>query len=62
MIQATKNSDMIQSVAGIVNHCIQQALSAQKTIRAVYLFDSVLDELHSGKQFRSYESLHGELP
>jgi hypothetical protein len=35
---------MIQSVAGIVNHCIQQALSARKTIRAVYLFGSVLDE------------------
>ncbi|MCA1787711.1 MAG: nucleotidyltransferase domain-containing protein [Desulfobacteraceae bacterium] len=35
---------MIQSVAGIVNRCIQQALSARETIRAAYLFGSVLDE------------------
>jgi predicted nucleotidyltransferase len=44
MIQADRYDKMIQSVAGIVNHCIQQALSARKTIRAVYLFGSVLDE------------------
>ncbi len=35
---------MIQSVAGIVNRCIRQALSARVVIRAVYLFGSVLDE------------------
>ncbi|MCA1795655.1 MAG: nucleotidyltransferase domain-containing protein [Desulfobacteraceae bacterium] len=35
---------MIQTVAGIANRCIQQALSARETIRAAYLFGSVLDE------------------
>ncbi len=35
---------MILSVAGIVNRCIQQAPSARETIRAAYLFGSVLEE------------------
>jgi predicted nucleotidyltransferase len=35
---------MIQSVAGIMNRCIRQALSARETIRAAYLFGSVLEE------------------
>ncbi len=44
MTQADKHDEMIQSVAGIVNLCIQQSPSARETIRAAYLFGSVLDE------------------
>jgi predicted nucleotidyltransferase len=44
MTQADKHDEMIQSVAGIVNLCIQQSPSAREAIRAAYLFGSVLDE------------------
>jgi len=44
MTQTDRQDKMIQSVASIVKRCMQQTPSARETIRAAYLFGSVLDE------------------